>query len=73
MDADWHKDEKINNATQPPEPVMNIAGVFEMVVSEFGTGYGRFTIFLATPAGNKGCVYGNDIEMSSYKFPDKRC
>jgi ubiquinone/menaquinone biosynthesis C-methylase UbiE len=74
MDADWRKDEKVNNAIQPPELVMNIVGIKEgMVVGEFGAGYGRWTIFLATRVGEKGCVYANDIEKSSLKFLEKRC
>lgn len=73
-DFDWREDEVANNAIQPPEEVMNLAGVKEgMIIGEFGAGYGRFTLPLAARVGAAGCIYANDIEESSLDFLQERC
>lgn len=74
MDLDWKQDEKINNAVQPPAEVMDRIGVKEgMVIGEFGSGRGRFTVPLAVRVGEAGLVYANEIERSLLSFVDKRC
>ena len=60
IDSDWYEDEEQNNIIQPPEEVMNTIGVKEgMVIGEFGAGYGRYTLHLATRVGKNGFIYAN--------------
>ena len=74
MDLDWREDEENNNVVQPPIEVMDRIGVKEgMVIGEFGSGYGRFTVPLAVRVGEKGLVYANEIDESLVSFIDKRC
>lgn len=74
MDLDWRKDEENNNLIQPPAEVMDRIGVKEgMVVGEFGSGYGRFTVPLAVRVGEEGLVYANEIEGSLLASIDRRC
>jgi ubiquinone/menaquinone biosynthesis C-methylase UbiE len=74
IDIDWREDEEINNAIQPPEEVMDDIGAKAgMVIGEFGTGYGRYTLPLAARVGETGCIYANDISKSSLAFLRKRC
>jgi ubiquinone/menaquinone biosynthesis C-methylase UbiE len=74
MDLDWREDEEINNVLQPPAEVMDKIGVKEgMVIGEFGSGHGRFTVPLAVRVGEAGLVYANEIDGSLLSFINKRC
>ncbi len=59
---------------QPPEAVMDAAGVSEgMVVGEVGAGRGRFTVLLARRVGPTGRVLANDIDAEGLAFLRERC
>jgi len=74
MDLDWREDEESNNAIQPPAEVMDMIEVSEgMVIGEFGSGRGRFTVPLAVRVGEAGLVYANEIDGSLLRFIEKRC
>ncbi len=74
IDLDWREDEERDNVFQPPAEVMDTIGVREgMVIGEFGSGRGRFTLPLAARVGEKGLIYANDIDESVLSFLEKRC
>jgi ubiquinone/menaquinone biosynthesis C-methylase UbiE len=59
---------------QPPEAVMDAAGVSEgMVVGEVGAGKGRFTLHLARRVGPTGKILANDIDAEGLEFLRGRC
>jgi ubiquinone/menaquinone biosynthesis C-methylase UbiE len=59
---------------QPPEAVMDAAGVSEgMVVGEVGAGRGRFTLPLARRVGPTGKILANDIDAEGLAFVRERC
>ncbi len=68
----WEK--RINDERQPPEKVMDAAGVKPgMVIGEIGAGRGRYTVHLARRICEKGKVYANDISEKALTFLRERC
>lgn len=68
---DW---EKGTFETQPPEQVMDAAGIESgMVIGEVGAGHGRFTVLLARRVGPEGRILANDIDAGSLEFLRERC
>ena len=66
--------EKQTFMKQPPEKVMDAAGVKPgMVVGEVGAGRGRFTMHLARRVGPAGKILANDINVESLKYLSVRC
>jgi ubiquinone/menaquinone biosynthesis C-methylase UbiE len=66
--------EKQTFMKQPPEKVMNAAGVKPgMVVGEVGAGRGRFTMHLARRVGPTGRIIANDIDEEGLEFLRERC
>lgn len=60
--------------TQPPEQVLDAAGIEPgMVIGEVGAGRGRFTVLLARRVGPDGKVLANDIDPGSLDFLRERC
>ena len=68
------QEEKNSNEFQPPNKVMDAAGVRAgMVIGEVGAGKGRYTVYLAHRIGPEGKVYANDIDEKSLAFLKDRC
>ncbi|MDH4272011.1 MAG: class I SAM-dependent methyltransferase [Candidatus Aminicenantes bacterium] len=68
------QEEKNGNKLQPPEKVMDAAGVRAgMVIGEVGAGKGRYTVYLARRIGPEGKVYANDIDEKSLAYLKDRC
>ncbi len=66
--------EKRTFTKQPPERVMDAAGIKEgMVVGEVGAGRGRFTMHLARRVGAAGKILANEIDEESLLFLRERC
>lgn len=66
--------EKKTFTKQPPERVMDAAGVKPgMVVGEVGAGHGRFTMQLALRVGPAGKILANDIDVESLEYLRERC
>ncbi|MFC2157860.1 class I SAM-dependent methyltransferase [Acidobacteriota bacterium] len=66
--------EKKTFTKQPPEKVMDIAGIKPgMIIGEVGAGNGRFTIHLARRVGPEGKVLANDINAEGLDYIKKRC
>ena len=66
--------EQGTNAVQPPDKVMDTAGVRPgMVIGEVGAGRGRFTVHLAHRVGETGRIYANDINQASLDHLRDRC
>ncbi len=66
--------EKRTFTKQPPERVMDAAGVVpEMVVGEVGAGRGRFTMQLARRVGPAGKILANDIDVDALEYLRERC
>lgn len=64
-----NQEEKDGNELQPPDKVMNAAGVrADMIIGEVGSGKGRYRIYLARRVGLEGKVYANDIDEKSLAF-----
>ena len=64
-----NQEERNANALQPPDKVMDAAGVGAgMVIGEVGAGKGRYTVYLARRVGPEGKVYANDIDDKSLAF-----
>jgi len=69
-----NQEERNGNELQPPDKVMDAAGVRAgMVIGEVGSGKGRYTVYLARRVGPKGKVYANDIDENSLAFLRDRC
>jgi ubiquinone/menaquinone biosynthesis C-methylase UbiE len=69
-----NQEEKNGNELQPPDKVMDAAGVRAgMVIGEVGAGKGRYTVYLARRVGSEGKVYANDIDEKSLAFLKGRC
>jgi len=65
--------EKNANALQPPEAVMDSAGIRAgLVIGEVGAGKGRYSVHLARRVGPTGRVYANDIDEASLAFLRER-
>ncbi|MCJ7682530.1 MAG: class I SAM-dependent methyltransferase [Candidatus Aminicenantes bacterium] len=63
------QDEKIDNEFQPPDTVMDAAGVRAgMFIGEVGAGKGRYTVYLSRRVGPEGFVYANDIDAEDLTF-----
>lgn len=68
---EWEKKTFVN---QPPEKVMDAAGIKPgMVIGEVGAGRGRFTMFLAKRVGEKGKILANDIDADGLAYLRERC
>jgi tRNA A58 N-methylase Trm61 len=66
--------EQGSNAIQPPDKVMDAAGVKPgMVIGEVGAGRGRFTVHLAHRVGETGRIYANDINQAGLDHVRDRC
>lgn len=66
--------EKKTFTKQPPEKVMDAAGIESgMVIGEVGAGRGRFTLHLARRVGPAGKVLANDIDAESLELLRNRC
>jgi tRNA A58 N-methylase Trm61 len=66
--------EKRTFAKQPPEQVMDGAGIEPgMVIGEVGAGRGRFTVHLARRVGPEGKILANDIDEESLDYLRERC
>ena len=66
--------EKTTFERQPPEKVMDAAGIEPgMVVGEVGAGRGRFTMFLARRVGKTGKILANDIDADGLAYLRERC
>jgi SAM-dependent methyltransferase len=69
-----NQEEKDANEFQPPEKVMDAAGIRAgMVIGEVGAGKGRYTVYLARRVGPEGKVYANDIDEKSLALLKDRC
>ncbi|MDH4270680.1 MAG: class I SAM-dependent methyltransferase, partial [Candidatus Aminicenantes bacterium] len=69
-----NQEERNANELQPPDKVMDAAGVRAgMVIGEVGSGKGRYTVYLARRIGPEGKVYANDIDEKSLAFLRDRC
>ncbi len=68
-----NQEERNGNELQPPDKVMDAAGVRHgMVIGEVGAGKGRYTVYLASRVGPEGKVYANDINEKSLVFLEDR-
>jgi SAM-dependent methyltransferase len=68
------QEEKDANELQPPDKVMDAAGVRAgLVIGEVGAGKGRYTVHLARRVGPEGKVYANDIDEKCLSFLRDRC
>jgi ankyrin repeat protein/SAM-dependent methyltransferase len=68
---EWEKKTFIK---QPPEKVMDAAGVKQgMIIGEVGAGRGRFTMHLARRVGPKGKIFANDIDADALAYLKERC
>ena len=66
--------EKKTFEKQPPEKVMDAAGVEPgMTIGEVGAGRGRFTLHLALRVGPTGKILANDIDTESLAILRNRC
>ena len=66
--------EKKTFTKQPPEKVMDVAGVETgMTIGEVGAGNGRFTLHLARRVGPTGKIFANDIDAESLEILRSRC
>ena len=62
------------NRLQPPEQVMDAIGIRPgMVGAEIGAGQGRYVVQLAVRVGEKGKIYGEDIDAAALKHLEQRC
>jgi SAM-dependent methyltransferase len=63
------QEEKNGNAFQPPDKVMDAAGIRAgMVIGEVGAGKGRYTVYLSRRVGPEGRIFANDIDEKSLAF-----
>jgi SAM-dependent methyltransferase len=66
--------EKRTFSKQPPEKVMDAAGIKPgMVIGEVGAGRGRFTMHLARRVGTRGKILANDIDAEALAYLRERC
>lgn len=66
--------EKMTFLKQPPEKVMDAAGIEQgMVIGEVGARRGRFTMHLARRVGSKGKILANDIDADALAYLRERC
>lgn len=73
QDLEISQEERDGNELQPPDKVMDAAGVRAgMVIGEVGAGKGRYTVYLARRVGPEGKVYANDIDKKSLAFLQDR-
>ena len=62
------------NRLQPPEKVIDAAGVFPgMILAEIGAGRGRYVVQLAVRVGETGKVYAEDIDAAALRHLENRC
>lgn len=74
QDLEINQEERNGNELQPPDKVMDAAGVRAgMIIGEVGSGKGRYTVYLARRVGPEGKVYANDIDEKSLAFLRDRC
>jgi len=72
--AEIERNEVELNRLQPPDRVMDAAGVKPgMVVGDVGAGAGRFAVLLAARVGAAGRVYANDIDPVGLSRIQERC
>ena len=69
-----NQEEKNGNELQPPDKVMDAAGIRAgLVIGEVGSGKGRYAVYLARRVGPEGKIYANDIDEKSLAFLKDRC
>lgn len=66
QDLEFTEWEKETFLKQPPEVIMNVAGIKPgMIIGEIGAGFGRITLHLAQRIGPTGKIYANDINQEA--------
>ncbi len=71
LEEPWEREA---NKRQPPDKVMEIAGVKPgMIIGEIGAGRGRYTMFLSRRVGDGGRIYANDINEKALGYLKDRC